>query len=152
MNKVELRNFLESKFEIVLDSSPNAGVIEANKSILGIMPGSIDDKAYAWVSEYIAMNRKGQIFYVLYYGKKNTKLVWDNKSKSINTILKNGVVQRYTYDRLLKQVKKYLPKSKAHIVFFCSTDVEFEPETNNKIYLLNELNVDRFLEDFYDFK
>ncbi len=152
MNKIELKNFLERKFETVLDSSPIAEVIEVNKNILGITPGSIDDKSYVWVSEYIAMNHKQEIFYILYYGKKNTKLVWDNKSKSINTILKNGVIQRYTYDKLLKQVKKYLPKSRARIVFFCSTDVEFEPETNNKIYLLNELNIDRFLEDFYDFK
>ena len=150
MNKLELKDFLENRFDLVLESKNNPGVIATNKEMLGINAGTSEDKCYVWVSEYIAMNKKGEKFYFVYYGKKNTKLVWDNKTKSINTILSNGVIQRYSYDSLLKQVKKYLPKTKSHLVFFCSTDVVFEPETNNKIYLLNENNIDRFLSSYYD--
>lgn len=152
MNKLQLKEYLETKFELVLENKNNNGVIEVNKNMLDIKPKSADDKCYCWVAEYVTKNKNNEKFYFIYYGKKGTTLVWDNNKKNICTRLSNGVTKHYSYDSMLKQIKSNLNKSNSYLIFFSNDKVIFNPDNKGqRILILNEENIDAWLGNKFDY-
>lgn len=152
MIKKELKEYLESKFNTVLENSKDKDIIENNKINLDIQVNSIDDKVYVWVSEFVCKNKKGDILYFVYYGKKNTTLIYDDVKKNICIRLANNVTQRYQYEAFLKKVKHDLNKSNSYIIFFSCDKVIFPIKNpKNRIYVVNEETIDSYLNKFYDF-
>ena len=151
MNKLELKNYLESKFETVLSNDGLEDRVEFNKQTLNIANGTADDKCYVWIAEYLCMNKKGEKFYFIYYGKKNTTLIFDDTKKTISIRLANNVTKRNQYDMLLKKIKKYLPSSKTYLVFFSCDKVEYNLKNiKSRIIITNEESIDGLLQKYYD--
>lgn len=148
MNKSQLKEYLSSKFEVVLENSYYQDNSEHNKQILEITPKSRDDKCYVSVADLICMNKKKEKFYFLYYGKKNTTLMFDDKTKTISVRLENNAIKRNQYDSLLKKIKKEILTSNSYLVFF--TISKIEPSGTKKILIANEENIDSLLFKYYD--
>ncbi len=148
MNKTQLKDFLESRFNIVLENELHKDRITFNKQCMNIQPNTNDDKCYVTVADFICMNRKSEKFYFCLYGKKNTTMKLDEKTNTISIRLENNVIKRNMYDSLFRKIKKPLQTSKSYVVFFTNGDVE--NHGSKKIIICNELSIDPLLSKYYD--
>lgn len=152
MNKTQLKEYLQKHFEVVLENKNDKEIIEENKIKLFIDVGSIDDKCYVWISEFIAKNSKNEYFYFVYYGKKNTTLFYDDDKKYIGVRLPNNVTERYKYELFLKKVKKILPTSNSYVIFFSNDKVLYNSKNKKShIILCNEDTIESLIFKHYDF-
>lgn len=152
MNKQQLKNFLDSHFEMVIENKNNKDLIETNKIHLGIDVNSIDNKCYIWVADYVVKNNKSEYFYFLYHSKKDTTIFYDEIKKNICIRLSNNVTQRYKYELFLKKVKKFLPSSKTYVVFYTNGKVIYNDKNNkNHIFICNDETIEKALARYYDF-
>lgn len=152
MNKVQLIEFLKSHFNTIIINDKFKSPIKNDeiRMILDIKPESIDDKCLVNVADIIVKNNKNQIFYFLYYSKKDTVMIYDDQKKCINIKMPNNVMKMYQYENVLKRVKKYINKSNSYLVFFSCGDVEFNQPISKRIIIVNELTIDGYLGNKYD--
>ncbi len=154
MNKLELKEYLEQSFNLVLENkNKTKDGIEETKTKLAIEVGSVDDRCYVWKCDFVCRNDKGEIIYIIFYSKKNTLMTWDDEKKCINTRLDNNVTKRYMFKDILSDLKKDLPESNSHLVIYSISDVVFNPKNvKNHVYVCNESNFDNYIAKFFDNK
>ncbi len=154
MNKLELKEYLEQSFCTVLENKNKTKEgIEETKTKLGIEVGSLDDRCYVWKCDFVCKNEKEEIFYIIFYSKKNTLMTWDDDKKCINTRLDNNVTKRYMFKDILSDLKKDLPESKSYLIIYSISDVVFNPKNvKNHVYVCNEANFDSYIAKFMDNK
>ncbi len=154
MTKLELKEYLIENFlEVYENTNKTKEGIEITKTKLGIEVGSIDDRCYVWKADFVCKNEKNEIFYFIFYSKKNTSMVWDDEKKCINTRLDNNVTKRYMFKDILSDLKKDLPESNSYLIIYSISNVTFNPKNvKNHVYVCNESNLENYIGKFMDIK